>query len=138
MDILELRTDLEAADEGVSFPFGEDCEIVIAMWGNKAHKKFLRDMWKKHGRKIEAGAINDAQSDELMAGQWKYIVKGWSGLMEDGKELPFSEETLLRLVKDKRLRAFFGKIEAISKEESNFRQANVDEMGNDSPSSLDG
>ena len=129
MDIKDVKTSLEASDEGVFFPFGEDCEIKIAQWGNKEHKKFLRQVYAKHGRKIDAGAINDAQSDALMLPQWEYIVKGWTGLTDEGEEMKFSLSSLLELASDKHYSAFFQKIAAISKEEENFRIQNIKEMG---------
>lgn len=133
MEITALKTNLEASEEGVDFPFSEDCEIKIAQWGNKSHKKYLRGIYAKHGRKIDAGAINDAQSDMLMLPQWEHIVKGWRGLTEDGKPLEYSSDTLLRLVGDKHYKAFFEKIASIAKEESNFRIENIREMGNALP-----
>jgi|TARA_R110000744_G_scaffold86715_1_gene169574 hypothetical protein len=129
MDINDVKTNLEASDEGVFFPFGEDCEIKIAQWGNKEHKKFLRQVYAKHGRKIDAGAINDAQSDALMLPQWEHIVKDWTGITNDGEPMEFSVKLLMELASDKHYSAFFQKIASVAKEEENFRIQNIKEMG---------
>lgn len=133
MDIQEIETNIQAAEEGVSFAFGEDCEVKIAQWHNKEHKKFLRKIYQKHGRKIENNAINDEQSDKIMAPQWTYIVKGWSGFTDDGKPFPFSEERLLAMAVDKKFAKFFERIANISKDETNFRAKNISDMGESSP-----
>jgi len=133
MDILDLQTDLEAAEEGTWFPFGEDCQIKIAQWANKKHKKFLRNMYSKHGRKIEAGAVTDGQASKLMRPQWVFIVKDWEGITEGGNDFPFNEDNVLQLASDKRYDSFFKKIELISKEEENYRETNIKELGEDSP-----
>ena len=131
MDIGNLKTDLDAANTGAWFPFGEDAEVKIAMWGNKKHKKFLREIFAKHGRKIEAKALSDAQADKLLLPQWKYIVKDWRGLEDDGVEVPFSEDVLAEWLQDKSLAPFFDKIGEVAKEEENFRAKNIEEMGNE-------
>lgn len=134
MDFKELATNVSAAEEGVYFPMGEDgAEIKIAMWGNKAHKKFLRAVYAKHGRKIDAKAISDEQSDEIMAPQWNYIVKDWRGFTNDGKPFPFSQNTLQELVRDKKYRSFFERIATISRDEANFRENVIQELGEASP-----
>lgn len=133
MDILEIQTDVEAADEGVFFPFGEDCQIKIAQWGNKKHRKFLRKIYAKHGRKIDAGAISEEQSNSLQNPQWQYIITDWEGILEGGEPLEYSVETVLRLASQKKYDAFFKKIESISKEEENFRVENIKSLGEDLP-----
>lgn len=133
MDILDVVTDLEASEKGAWFPITDDCKIKIAEWGNKKHKKYLREMYNKHGRKIEAGALNDNQADKLMVPQWVHIIRDWEGITKKGEVLPFNEDNLLELAGDKRFDNFFKKIESISKEEENFREANILEMGEDLP-----
>lgn len=133
MDILDLKTDLEAAEDGTWFPFGEDCRIKIAAWGNKKHKKFLRKMYSKHGRKIEAGAVTDDQANELLRAQWIHIVKDWDGLEKGEQPFEYSQDNLLELSSDKRFDNFFKRIEGLAKEEENFRETNIQDMGEDSP-----
>ena len=133
MDLQDLKTDLDAAEEGVFFPFGEDCRIKIASWNNPGHLKFLRSVYQKHGRKIDAGALSDAQADELMRPQWSFIIKDWEGLTEGGETLDFSSETLLSLVANPQYKAFFDKIASIAKEEENFRVQNIQDLGESLP-----
>lgn len=129
MELKSLQLDLNGSNEGIFFPFGEDCEIKIAQWNNKSHKKFLREIHAKHGRKIQAGAITDSQADALMVGQWPHIIKDWNGITEDGENLPYSAESVIALAINPQYKAFFEKIEGLSKEEENFRIENVKEMG---------
>ena len=133
MDLNDVKTDLDGSEEGIFFPFGEDCNIKIAQWGNKKHKKFLREIYNKHGRKIDAGAITDAQSDALMVPQWQYIVKDWKGITENGEELEYSVEAVTALASNPQFKNFFAKIGAIAKEEENFRIQNVKELGETLP-----
>jgi len=133
MDFQELQTDIEAAEDGISFPFGEDCSIKIAQWGNKKHKKFMRKIHQRYGRQFDVGGISDDQADDIMAGQWEFIIRDWEGFTEGGKPVKCTPEVLKKLSTDKRYNDFFKKIEAISKEEENFRLQNIKEVGEGLP-----
>lgn len=135
MDLKDLQLDLNASEDGVFFPFSDDCEIKIAQWGNKAHKKFLREMYTKHGRKIDAGAVSDSQADLLMSGQWQHIVKDWNGMTEGGKTLKFSPKVIKDLATNPQYKSFFEKIASLAREEENFRTQNIKELGEDLPTS---
>jgi hypothetical protein len=135
MDLKSLQTDLNAAEDGVFFPFGEDCEIKIAAWMNKNHRTFLRNIHKKHGRKIEAGAMNDEQANQLLVGQWEHIVKDWNGLEDGGKPLKWSPKVVADLAANPQYESFFDRIKALASEEENYRTENIKDLGNDSPTS---
>jgi len=133
MELESLQLDLDATEDGIFFPFSDDCEIKIAQWNNKAHKKFLRKLYQKHGRKIEAKALSDAQSNLLMADQWKYIIKDWSGMTSGGKEFKCNDKNILSLAKNPQYQKFFERIEGLAREEENFRIENIKEVGESSP-----
>lgn len=131
MNLEELRLDLDGAEEGIWFPFGEDCDIRIARWGNKSHQKVLKKLDEKHGRKIRAGAINDETARQIMQEQWPSIVKDWRGLYLKGEDLNYSPDAVRDLARNPQYEAFFARIERIAKAEENYRVENIAEMGED-------
>lgn len=133
MELNDVKLDLNGSEDGVFFPFGEDTQIKIAQWGNKNHKKFLREIYTKHGRKIDAGALTNAQSDALILPQWVHIVKDWMGITENGEPLEYSHQILLDLAANPQYKGLFNKIELLAKEEENFRLQNIKDLGEDLP-----
>lgn len=131
MNLEELKLDLDGAEEGIWFPFGEDCDIRIARWGNKHHQKVIKKLDEKYGRKIRAGAINDESARQIMKEQWPTIIKDWRGLCLGGDELHYSPEAVKDLAVNEQYEAFFARIERIAKAEENYRLENVAEMGED-------
>lgn len=133
MDIQSLRTDLNAAEDGIDFPFGEDCTIKIAQWHNKKHLSCLRKIHKVHGRRIDAGAVPDDEANHLLAAQWEHIVTGWSGLMDGKTVLKYSPKTVIDLAQNPQYKGFFEQIGTLSKAEENYRMEALAEMGEMSP-----
>ena len=86
-------------------------------------------MYKKHGKKIEAGALSDKQSDSLALGQWPHLVKGWNGITEDGEPLEYSPQVVMDLAANPQYSTLFTKIERIAKDEENFRISVINELG---------
>jgi len=85
----------EGAELRVAHPTtGEDLGIQITLIGTDS--KTFRDIstasLKKKSREIDLDQ-NEAESVELLA----KCTKGWSGITESGKEVPFSYENAVKL-----------------------------------------
>jgi hypothetical protein len=134
MDLTTLKTDLNAAEEGIYFPFGDDgARVKIAMWHNKRHLKFIRDLHKAKGRKIEAGMINEKESELLLSDQWEFIVTDMLGFTEGEDDLIYSVSAIKDLSLNPQYKQFFLKIEGIAKAEENYRVENIQDLGEQSP-----
>jgi hypothetical protein len=132
MDLNDIKLDINAVEDGIFFPFSDDASVRIAQWSNKAHRKFIRGLRAKHGRKIDAGVLSDAEADKLLAGQWQYIILDWKGFTDDGKPLEYSAKTVVSMAKNPQYRSFFERVEVIARAEENFRVESVKEMGEES------
>ena len=133
MELNSVKVDLKAEKEGTWFPFDDESDIKIAAWGNKKHLKFLREQHTKYGRKLATNRMKDEEADIILADQWQYIVKDWRGITEGGVDVECTPEKLSELAGNKQYKYFFARIEAISKEDENFRVEAVQELGEDSP-----
>lgn len=133
MDLQEIELDLDAAEDGAWFPIGDDFRVRLAMWNNKAHAAFLREVGVKYGRRLANGKVPEEKAKSIMAEQWKFLVLSWEGLTDQGEEVPYSHETLTRLAADKKYKAFFDRLENVCRTEENFRRQNIEELGETSP-----
>ena len=108
MDIgKEFTTDTSKEEAGVAVELG-DATLIIARSGTKAYNKMVDSLFKKNKKALDLK--NDAAqtlSDNLMAEVvGTTLLRGWEGVEEDGKPLPFSKENAIRLCRIKDFRAF--------------------------------
>jgi len=137
MEINEIFLDIDAAENGRWFPYG-DAEVRIAKWMNKGHATFLRDISKEHGLKFANNAISEEQAEELNAGQWPHIITGLRGFTDGGKPVKWTAKLIKTLSVDPKWSAFFKSAILLSKEEANYREANIKALEKSSPSTLSG
>ena len=128
MEINKIYLDVDAAENGRWFPYGDDAEVRIAKWMNKEHSKFLREVAKEHGLKFANKAISEAQAEELNAGQWPFIITGIKGFTDDGKIVKWSAKFIKTIAIDPKWDAFFKSALQLSKEEANYRESNIKEL----------
>ena len=129
MDIKDVLLDISAVEDGRWFPYGDDAEVRIAKWMNKGHSKFLREVAKEHGLKFANKAISDEQAEELNSGQWPFIITGIKGFTDDGKPVKWSAKLIKTLSLDPKWDAFFKSALQLSKEEANYRESNIKDLG---------
>lgn len=138
MDISSIAKDVQASKEGVWFPIGPSAKLKIAQWMNEKHSAFLRSVSKKYGRRMTNGAMTEEEIDKVMSGQWEFILTDFSGLESEGVPIEWSAEYVAELSLDKRYEDFFSDIKRIAKDDLNFRIANIQSMGEQSPTTQSG
>lgn len=136
MELSSVKRDVESAEKGVWFQFGEDCSVRIAQWMNKKHAEYLRGLNKKFGRRLRF--LSEEEATEVMAKQWEFILTGIKGFTEAGKEIEWSPEFTARIAKDESYSDFLGSVEDISKDALNYREENVKELGEQLPTTQSG
>lgn len=105
MDLKSLEVTNEAIDMPVYNPLtGEKLDIVIQVIGRDSDefKEKFRAIHKRAIQKAPRGDLSKLSSDddEYFAIQIRAIhIKGWSGVEEDGKPLPYTKENAEHLVK---------------------------------------
>jgi len=108
MDIgKEFTTDLGKEEDGVPVELG-DATLIIARTSTDAYEKMVDSLFKKHKKVLDMkNKASKTLSDNLMAEVvGSTVLKGWSGVTENGVELPFSKENAIRLSRIKDFRAF--------------------------------
>lgn len=131
MNLEEQMLDTGAVEDGVEFPFGDECYVTIARWHNKEHRKFLRKLSQKNQRRLEAKAIDDDEANRLILPQWNCIIKGWRGLYIGEEPIEHSPEAVLELASQPKYEPFFLRVQKLSQEESNYYVSTIKSMGED-------
>ena len=108
MDIFkEFATDLAKEEDGVEVDIGSGAVLKLARTGTKDYNKLVNKLFTANKRVLDlkndaANTLSDNLMAEVLA---KTVLKGWSGIEEDGKELPYSVENAQRLLRIKDFRA---------------------------------
>lgn len=92
--------DMDAASEGVWFPFNDTISFKVARDGNPKHKRALQGKLKQIEKMRDKGDYNRIEhlTNELIV---RYILKDWKGITEGkGKELPFAPDVALTILSD--------------------------------------
>lgn len=107
MDISkEFGTDIAKEQDGTEVDIG-GATLVIARTGSVAYNKLVNKLFTANKRVLDlkneaATVLSDNLMAEVLA---KTVLKGWTGIEEDGKELLFSVENAQRLLRIKDFRA---------------------------------
>lgn len=107
MDIgKEFSTNVDKEEQGVEVEIG-DAKIIVARTTNKAYGKLVTSLFTKHKKTLDLkNDAADTLSSNLMAEVvGTTILRGWSGITENGADLPFSKENAIRLCRIKDFRA---------------------------------
>jgi len=108
MDITKaFATDANKEEDGIEVDIGDGATLRVARIGTKAYNKVINKLFTANKRALDLK--NDAAaelSDRLMAeAMAKTILKGWDGIEDGGKPLPYSIENAQRLLMIKDFRA---------------------------------
>lgn len=100
MDFKITPVDQEAEQEGVWTEY-LGVELLIARITNDVYKRAFRRLSKPHQKKIDNRTIDDKTTKDILA---KSVAKGllrdWKGFVIDGKEIPYSYENAVQLLKN--------------------------------------
>lgn len=112
--------DMDAASEGVWFPFTETISFKIARDGNPKHKRALQAKVRQIEKMRDRGEYKRIEhlTNEFTV---RYILKDWKGITEgEGQELPFAEDTALTILSDPQYEQIRNFIMDSSRDESEF------------------
>ena len=101
MDLNLPSTNLDQATEGRWCQFNDDIKFKVAMSNNPKHKRAIQSRLKTIEKMRDKGDYNRVEiiNNEITA---QHILKDWSGLKDNGKELPFSTDSALAILSDAR------------------------------------
>lgn len=136
-DIDSVDKDLKASNQGVWFPIGGG-RVLVAEWMNDEHDAFVREIGKKYGRRIKAKAMSPEEIAQVFAPQWQFVIRGLENFTQRGQPVVWSPELITEWALDPKKAAFFDTIQALAKEEMNYRVETVQELGEKLPTQQSG
>ena len=112
--------DMDAANEGVWFPFTDTISFKVARDGNPRHKRALQAKLKQIEKMRDKGDYSRIEhlTNEMTV---RYVLKDWKGITEGkDKELPFSPDIALTILSDPQYEQIRNFILDSSRDESEF------------------
>ena len=92
-------TDSKKETEGVWYDIEDDLRIKIARIGNPNYQKRFQALSKPHRRAIRRGSLPDKVAEKLLVQcMAETIVLDWEGMIDEGKEIPYSTEAVIELL----------------------------------------
>lgn len=131
MDLADLST----AGDAVAMPLRDPASNAILETDGKPvtvsligrdHPDFQRHMRRKQDKIMAAATRETLTSEKVQAEYFDNLValiRGWSGIVLDGKPLAFSPEAARKLVSDERLPWIAEQIDAFASARVNFVKA---------------
>ena len=126
-DIKKLfGTDAKKEQEGVWYDIAEGLRMKIARIGNPNYQKRFQAISKPYRRSIRRGTLSDDIAEKLLVQCLsETIVLDWTGVEDEGKEIPYSvEASIALLTKYPELRGY---INDIANELEGFQEDFVEE-----------
>jgi hypothetical protein len=104
-------------------PFGEPTDIkfeVLSLDNERSAKAF-----RKIGSMIMANRTPDQEEvHQINVEAYAACIVGWSGLTENGVEIPYSPEKALEMMRDDRLSFLRAQVERFAAQRANFFRSN--------------
>lgn len=128
MDLREYKTDPQLEEEGKEIRVDETTTITIARFNNPAFRKMQERISEPYQKAVGRGKITDEQAGKILSRcMAKHMIKGWTGLTLDGKDIPYSEEKCLELLLDPTLNDFKEQVLLESQRIENYREERLED-----------
>ncbi len=130
-----FKTDLDLENNGVWLGIGTDVdtgvtqEICVKFFGNDKAQRLLKNLREPYKKQFRNGKVpSNIEDDIYIKVVAKEVLVDWRGFLDDKqKEIPFTEEYALELLRDPEYKQFRADVvEACSTLES-FRKIEVEE-----------
>lgn len=93
-------TDSKKEQEGVWYDLAEGLRMKIARIGNPNYQKRFQTLSKPYRRSIRRGTLSDDLAEKLLIQCLaETILLDWEGVEDDGKEISYSIENAINLLK---------------------------------------
>ena len=136
-DLAKLRTDKDKSENGVWMNVDPEgvVQLKLARIKNPKFMNFMRDRMlsgkagKGASKKI-AQLMGESAVDEatIVEGIAKFVLLDWKGILEDGKEIPYSQETAERVLADEQYQEFLEIVVEMASDNEAFRAKAIGEV----------
>lgn len=117
-----FKTDTKIETEGLNLDYGEfSIRIARAGGANAKFARILGERMKPHRRRLEAGRMDNAEAERLLAGVYAdSVILGWENVTgADGEPMEFTRDNCVKLLLD--LPELFRDIQEQAQKTANFR-----------------
>jgi len=126
MDLNSFKTDLNKVEDGVWVDVG-DGRLLIARFGNKKFQRYLQTLMAPYKRMQGSEEQKDAIAEkQLIKAIAKYVVLGWEGMVLDGQELDYSEQSVIDILSNPQFVDFRNWIVTTAQDGDLFRAQEVE------------
>ena len=92
-------TDASKEKDGVWYDLADGLRMRIARIGNPNYQKTFQKLSKPHRRAIRRGTLPDEVAEKLLIQcMAETIVLDWSGVEDEGVEIPYSKEAVITIL----------------------------------------
>ena len=92
-------TDASKEKDGVWYDLADGLRMRIARVGNPNYQKTFQKLSKPHRRAIRRGTLPDEVAEKLLIQcMAETIVLDWSGVEDEGVEIPYSKEAVITIL----------------------------------------
>lgn len=126
MDLREWRTDKDKRENGVWLALGGNAKVKVGYIKSERYRKIYGDLCREHRALLRTGDA-DAAEKILNLAIADGLVLDWEGLTEDGKKLPYSQETARRIISDPEYKEFRDYIYDYAIQRDNFVEEEIKE-----------
>lgn len=128
MDLNKFKTSSKLSEDGVKVELGEGASITVARIGNQKYTNELKRVTKPHMNAIRNKTISDELMEKLVLDAFVgTVLLGWDGLKLDGKEVKYSKDEAIKILKNPEYVDFKNMVEAAASEVEVFRAVEVSE-----------
>jgi len=127
VDLRDYKTNPQTEVEGKVIDIDEHTSITIARFNNPAFRRMQARISEPYQKAIGRGKISDETANKILSRcMAKHLVMGWTGLVLDGEEVPYSQEKCLELLLDPTLADFKESLLLESQRIENYREERLD------------
>jgi len=122
MDLKSNKIDTKRASNGVWVDIDDETSLLLARYRNPAHQAFITKAMQPYLRLQRLGRMDEDVAERIEAeGLAKHVLLGWKGMKDNGVEVPYSEETAIKLLRDPELSWFPELVRELSNDMTFFR-----------------
>ncbi len=101
MDLSKTKLNIEAERDGIWVDYDEETSFLVARWLNPQHKAFVQKAVKPYIRKHRRSELPEGIAEQIeIQAMVETILLDWKGLLNAGKEIPYSKGEALKLLND--------------------------------------
>lgn len=128
MDLTNIALDNKKEKEGVWFDIDGETSVLVARMYNPNFQKLFERLSMPYRNSAKRGLLKDEKAEEILSKVLsKTVLLDWKGLTLAGKQVKYSTDKAAEILSDKKYSTFRQIIIDYAEEQSNYRNAAIEE-----------